>query len=114
MFEFLIRPRPCLFLDPHRLPWKGDPDFASWRLGPVVGTIGEMARRLATTADWQPGFAPRQARAFAEAFAEPGPLPAPERAARAIAGFLAHGRVEAARPPEAGTGPALDRNRGTR
>jgi CDP-Glycerol:Poly(glycerophosphate) glycerophosphotransferase len=113
VFEFLVRPRPCIFLDPHRLPWRDDPDFASWHLGPVVETIGEMAQRLAAAADWQPEFAPRQARAFAEAFAEPDPLPAPERAARVIAGFLAHGRVEAAWAPEAETGPALDRNRGT-
>jgi hypothetical protein len=81
VFEFLVRPRPCLFLNPHRLPWRDDPDFASWHLGPVVETIGEMAQRLAAAADWQPEFAPRQARAFAEAFAEPDPLPAPERAA---------------------------------
>ncbi len=113
VFEFLIRPRPCLFLNPHRLSWQDDPDFASWRLGPVVETVGEMAQRLATIADWQPEFAPRQARAFAEAFAEPDPLPAPERAARVIAGFLAHGRVEAAWAPETDTGPALDPNRGT-
>ena len=72
-----------------------------------------MARRLATVADGQPEFAPRQARAFAEAFAEPDPLPAPERAARVIAGFLAHGRVEAGWAPEAETGPGLDRGRGT-
>ena len=114
VFEFLIRPRPCLFLNPHRLPWRDDPDFASWHLGPVVETVGEMAQRLAAVADWQPEFAPRQARAFAEAFAEPDPLPAPERAARVIADFLAHGRVEAAWAPEAGTGPDLDPGRGTR
>lgn len=103
VFEFLIRPRPCLFLNPRRLPWRDDPDFASWHLGPVVETIDGMAERLGTVADWKPEFASRQARAFAEAFTEPDALPAPERAARAIAGFLAHGRVEAA--------PALDPDR---
>jgi hypothetical protein len=113
VFEFLVRPRPCLFLNPHRLSWRDDPDFASWHLGPVVETIGEMAQRLVTAADWQPEFAPRQARAFAEAFAEPGPPSAPERAARAIAGFLAHGRVEAAWAPETETGPPLDPGGGT-
>jgi hypothetical protein len=80
----------------------------------VVETVGDMAQRLATAADWQPEFAARQVRAFAEAFAEPDPLPAPERAARTIAGFLAHGRVEAAWAPGADTGPALDPDRGTR
>ncbi|HYI84146.1 MAG TPA: CDP-glycerol glycerophosphotransferase family protein, partial [Acetobacteraceae bacterium] len=111
VFEFLVRPRPCLFLNPHRLAWRDDPDFESWHLGPVVGTIGEMAQRLATVADWQPEFAPRQVRAFAEAFAEPHPMSAPELAARVIAGFLAHGRVEAAWAPGAETGPALDPSR---
>ena len=70
-----------------------------------------MAQRLAATTDWQPEFAPRQAHVFAEAFAEPDPLPAPELAARVIAGFLAHGRVEAAWAPGAETGPALDPSR---
>lgn len=109
VLEFLIRPRPCLFLNPHRLPWRNDPDFASWRLGPVVETIEEMARRLATAGEWQPGFAEEQRLAFAEAFADPASPPAPERAARVIAGFLADGRVDASWALEAEEGPALDR-----
>ncbi len=79
----------------------------------MVETVEEMADRLAAVADWRPGFEQRQACAFAEAFAEPDPLPAPERAARAIAGFLAHGRVEAAWAPETEIGPALDSGGGT-
>lgn len=112
VFEFLLRPRPCLFLDPHGLPWRDDPDFASWRLGPVVGTVEEMMRRLAAAGEWQPSFEPSQRRAFAEAFSEPdGPTPAPERAARAIAEFLATGRLRAAWAAEAGAtaeAPDLD------
>ncbi|MFT8242971.1 sensor domain-containing protein [Roseomonas sp. BN140053] len=96
VFEFLLQPRPCLFLNPRQLPWRDDPDFTSWQLGPVVDTIAAMAERLDTAPRWQPEFEPAQRRALAETFEEldtPGLPPAPERAAHAIAEFLAQGWI---------------------
>lgn len=96
VFEFLVRPRPCVFLNPRGLTWEDDPDFASWRLGPVVTTIGEMSEALATVPQWREAYRPRQEAAFAANFPEMTP-PAPVRGAQAIAEFLLEGRL-----PDAG------------
>ena len=36
VYEFLYRPRPCLFLDAHRTDWKNDADYAHWHAGPIA------------------------------------------------------------------------------
>lgn len=36
VYEFLVRPRPCLFIDAHGADWQGNPDYAMWTLGEVV------------------------------------------------------------------------------
>lgn len=33
--EFVVRPRPCLFLDVHRIHWQDNPDYQFWTLGDV-------------------------------------------------------------------------------
>jgi hypothetical protein len=93
--EFVIRPRPCLFLNPRGLAWEDDPDFASWRLGPVVETLDQMWARLRTAREWEAIYRPAQEAAVAQAFPE-FDEPAPARGARAIAGFLEQGRL----PPD--------------
>ncbi|MGC5747152.1 hypothetical protein J4P41_00735 [Gluconobacter sp. NFX36] len=36
VYEFLITPRPCVFLNAHGIDWRNNPDFAHWHLGDVV------------------------------------------------------------------------------
>ncbi len=36
LYEFLLNPRPCLFLDAHETEWVGDKNYAHWRSGPVI------------------------------------------------------------------------------
>lgn len=36
--EFLVKPRPCVFLNAHRVHWKNDKNYISWRLGQVVSS----------------------------------------------------------------------------
>ncbi len=83
---------------------------------------GASARPPGRSGGWRDGWSrpptggrgPRRGRrAFAEAFAEPAPPASDQPVARAIAGFLAHGRVEAAWAPETETRPPLDPSRGT-
>ncbi|MEO5640311.1 MAG: hypothetical protein ABIQ98_00930, partial [Sphingomicrobium sp.] len=47
VYEFLLRPRPCLFVDAHRTPWRGDPDFAHWQAGPVIDDPEHLGDGLA-------------------------------------------------------------------
>jgi hypothetical protein len=84
LYEFLDRPKPCVFLDAHRLEWRSNPDFPNWDLGDVVETPDEaidairnararhslyltkQASRIAETVDRAPGAASRAADAITE------------------------------------------------
>jgi hypothetical protein len=46
VYEFLLKPRPCVFLNPHHLPWQGDPNFAHWRAGAVIDAVGDLGAAL--------------------------------------------------------------------
>ncbi|HEX7886774.1 MAG TPA: hypothetical protein VF474_12430 [Phenylobacterium sp.] len=46
VYEFLLRPRPCVFLNPKRLAWRGDANFAHWRAGAVIETVAELGLAL--------------------------------------------------------------------
>ena len=36
VYEFLARPRPCLFLNAHAADWRDNPNYAHWHLGDVI------------------------------------------------------------------------------
>lgn len=87
VLEFIGRPRPCIFLNPNRIEWRGDPNFVNWSLGPVVEDVETMAQALAHHETWQADYADAQSYAFAAAFPRTEE-PAPVLGARAIAAFL--------------------------
>lgn len=93
VFEFIIRPRPCIFFNLQDFAWEGDPDFTSWRLGRVVRNLQELDEALATTKLWQPQYEAVQRDAAAVNFPELS-LAAPLRGARAIAAFLRDGELK--------------------
>ncbi|MDE8652985.1 glycosyl transferase [Novosphingobium album (ex Liu et al. 2023)] len=37
VYEFLVRPRPCLFVDAHGADWRESEDYAMWHFGEVIG-----------------------------------------------------------------------------
>jgi hypothetical protein len=47
VYEFLIKPRPCLFLNAHDVAWQGKPDFAHWQAGRVLDDVGDLGVALA-------------------------------------------------------------------
>ncbi|MGH7550883.1 MAG: hypothetical protein ACREK3_09070 [Gemmatimonadota bacterium] len=44
VYEFVVRPRPCVFLDPHGIDWRGNPSFRFWNLGPVITHLHDLER----------------------------------------------------------------------
>jgi hypothetical protein len=40
--EYLYRPRPCAFLNAHRVEWQNDPNYRFWTLGPVADTADAL------------------------------------------------------------------------
>ena len=66
LYEFLSEPKPCVFLNAHRLRWRNNRDFQNWRLGDVADTPAEAIEairsaftRHPSTATSRPGGSPR-------------------------------------------------------
>jgi len=87
VYEFLRRPRPCIFLDPAGRRWHDDPAFGHWQAGPVARSVEGMAEALsAALAD--PGrYASVQDQLFTYSFSLTA-RPSATRAADAIVEWL--------------------------
>lgn len=88
VYEFLVEPRPCVFLNPHRVAWRGNPRFLHWTLGDVVERIEDIPQALSLASSRHALYRGRQERVIEETFG-PSPLAgASLRAAGAIRAFL--------------------------
>lgn len=58
VYEFLVRPRPCLFINAHASAWQDNEDFAMWRFGEVItpetDIISAIDRAFPAHADFMP------------------------------------------------------------
>lgn len=91
VYEFMQRPRPCIFLNPRHLPWRGDPNFEHWTAGPVIASIPALDQALATApASFDATYHAIQERLLRATF-DLNATPSALRAARAIHGFLHDG-----------------------
>lgn len=58
VIEFLMRPRPAVFLDPVGRDWRAEPSYAMWAAGEVVTTLDDLlpavARAIERHGDYQP------------------------------------------------------------
>lgn len=54
--EFMVRPRPCLFINSHNVSWQDNPNYLFWQLGPVINTVdalgASLAQAVATHDQW--------------------------------------------------------------
>lgn len=88
VYEFIRTPRPCIFINSHRVDWHDDPAYAHWKLGQVIESPAELGAALSRVDALQPSFAALQRKALADA-ADTSPELASTRQARAILAFLA-------------------------
>jgi len=89
VYEFLLTPRPCVFLNSHRVKWQGDPNYAHWATGPVIERPEELERGLnAAVEDHSKRYRPVQEALFAERF-DLTERPCAERAAEVVAHIAA-------------------------
>ena len=85
--EFLINPRPCLFVNSHHVDWKDDPSYLNWHSGPVFDDINQLDESLHQAIKTHEQYRPRQEELFRSTFdIDPG-VTSSERAARAILEF---------------------------
>ena len=87
VYEFLIDPRPCIFLNAHGATWQNDPNYAFWHFGAVVDDVGALDSAIRSAPEAHARYRPIQERAFEETF-DLQATPSAARAADAIAQFL--------------------------
>ncbi len=88
VYEFLYRPRPCLFLNSHGIDWRGDPNFEHWTTGPVIEHPGQLAQGLREAIETHPTrYLPIQ-QALRDRSFDITDTPASERAADALLRFM--------------------------
>ncbi|GAB6854552.1 hypothetical protein [Asaia astilbis] len=88
VYEFLIRPRPCVFLNPHGVAWRDDPHFRHWTLGDVVDRPEDILPALAQAEARHELYRARQERVIQETFGSQPRRGAAHRAAQSIREFL--------------------------
>lgn len=91
VYEFLRKPRPCVFLNSHRFSWAGDPNFGHWRAGPVIEDVADLGEAMSRSRrEHETVWRPVQDALFDESF-DLTDEPSAQRAARAVARFAGLG-----------------------
>lgn len=100
IYEFLLRPRPCIFLNSHGIAWEGNPNFAHWQAGEVISHPAELNAALARAEELHENrYRVIQEQMFADSFDLDG-RPSSERAAQVIAMLAEHRRATSGLPQE--------------
>ena len=60
VYEFLVEPKPCVFLNAHDAAWQGSADYPMWRLGEVASSPEEAIAMIARATEQHPRFADAQ------------------------------------------------------
>lgn len=92
VYEFLVEPRPCVFLNTVNAVVEGNPDFRMWMLGEIASDVPSALSALDRAAARHPEFAPRQKQFFEDAMGSNW-MGAPRIAARQILDVVARRNV---------------------
>lgn len=88
IYEFLIKPRPCLFMNSHRHSWQNSLDYAHWNAGPVIEDPSQLAAGLKHAVESHDAvYRQVQEQMFASSF-DLNEKASSERAAEAIEGLV--------------------------
>lgn len=87
VLEFLMQPRPCVFLNAHNIQWRDDPSYAQWHCGEVVDRLEEVLPTLARAQSKHSKYKPDQ-QMFANSSLGNTSPDAPIQAARHILALL--------------------------
>lgn len=93
VYEFLATPRPCVFLNAHRVDWRRDPHFRFWELGDVIEDPDELMQAVRDAPARHHLYIERQRELTARSLGDTSPGAA-HRAATDILTFLGHPSIE--------------------
>lgn len=98
IYEFLLRPRPSIFLNSHGVAWEDDPNFAHWKAGEVISHPSELKAALKRAgALHEERYRVVQEQMFADSFDLNG-RPSSDRAAEVIANLVERRRATPGAP----------------
>jgi hypothetical protein len=96
VYEFLLNPRPCLFLDPNKTAWVADENYKHWQAGPVITNTHDLADGLKNAfASHAARYSAIQKKLFLETFDYDPKTPAAQKAAIALQRYLEETLVKA-------------------
>lgn len=87
IYEFLLRPRPCIFLNSRGADYADDPNFAHWSAGRVIDNVPELGDALSSAFEDHSRYLATQQALFRRSIDLNGE-PSSERAAAAIRCYL--------------------------
>jgi hypothetical protein len=97
VYEFIAQPRPCVFLNAHRVAWQDSAYFSHWHFGPVIERADQLGSALASAQRDLACYEATQREAFAYTFSVDPERTAAERGADAILEFMAEGKIASGR-----------------
>ena len=92
VYEFLARPRPCVFLNAAGIDWRDDRHFLFWHLGDVVDDPADLMAAIRAAPSRHHLYIDRQRELAAQSLGDTSPGAA-ARAASLILDYLVKGRV---------------------
>ncbi len=96
VYEFLLEPRPCIFLNSHNVQWEKDRSYLHWTLGQVIHRVNrELGAALECAFTTHKDYLSKQREAFEYTFQMAPDSTAAERGADAIADFLSQTKTAA-------------------
>jgi hypothetical protein len=87
VYEILVEPRPCVFLNGYNVKWETNPSFAHWHLGDVITEPAQLMPAIRAAKARHPIYRERQIAMATASLGDRSPG-ASDRAARAIMDFL--------------------------
>ena len=87
VYEFLVKPKPCIFLNSHDANWQDNPDYGHWAMGQVCNDLDEFKVSLNKAVESHPEYAEIQKSRCFDNMGDPDWVPT-ERAAEIIYNLL--------------------------
>jgi hypothetical protein len=87
VYEVLVEPKPCVFLNAYKVAWETNPSFAHWHLGDVITEPAQLMPAIRAAKARHPIYRERQIAMAAASLGDRSPG-ASDRAAQAVLEFL--------------------------
>jgi CDP-glycerol glycerophosphotransferase (TagB/SpsB family) len=68
IYEFILHPRPAIFINAHKINWTNNPHYKHWKMGEVIEDVDNLENLLSTRNKWQQKYLNKQKELFDNTF----------------------------------------------